>query len=280
MTSQHIAKVILVGVLGVALMPVLVFAETSATGTAAGVPKAARSMATTTSAMSGSKMEKAKAKAGQEIDRRVASLNELATRIGAMQEVRADFKQSLSGAVGGQIAAFTSLKAKIDADTDLATLKSDIQSITQSYRVYALVLPQTSIAAAADRVVTLTTMMTTLGSKLQTRIAAAQSAGTDVSLLSKALNDLSQKLTDANAQAQSAVALSSSLVPDGGDKTKMASNNKALKAARADIQTAENDLKAGRKDITTILKGLGISMATASSTPATASATTTTTSAH
>ena len=273
MKKHIISKVIAAGVLGAALLPALVFAETSAAGAA----KAVRTTTVASSTLSSSKIEKAKAKADQEIDRRVASLNELATRIGAMQEVREDFKQSLSGAVGGQIAAFVSLKAKIDAETDLATLKTDVQSITQSYRVYALLLPQTSIAAAADRVVALTTMMTTLGSKLQTRIAAAQSAGSDVSALSKSLTDLSQKLTDANAQAQSAVAISSSLVPDGGDKTKMAANTKALKTARSDIATAEADLKAGRKDIHAILKGLKITLSTASSTPVAPVAATTTT---
>lgn len=246
-TIRTIATISLVGSL---LAPVALFAQTGVDANAAAVVK------TSTLTLSPSAMASAKAKAGKEIDRRVAALTALATRIQGMQKVTDAFKQSLTTNVQAQITAFNQLKAKIDADTDAATLKTDIQSITQSYRIYALFIPQGHIAAAADRSVTIATMMTTLGTKLQARIAAEQSAGKDVTALTAVLSDLGTKLSDAGTQAQTAVSISASLTPDAGDKTKMAANTNALKTARADIALAQKDLEASAKDIATIIAGL------------------------
>ncbi len=215
-------------------------------------------------------------KAEQEIDRRVAALDDLATRVQQMQKVTDAFKQSLVTSIQAQVSALTTLRAKIAADTDAATLKTDIQSITDSYRVYALVLPQARIATAGDRVMALVDMMTALGTKFQQRIASAQSAGGDVSALSAALSDLGAKLLDASAQARAGVSVSASLVPDGGDKAKLASNTTALKASRSDIQTAQKDIQTGEKDIKTILAGLQKIASTTLAVPTPSAATSTT----
>ena len=65
---------------------------------------------------------------------------------------------------------------------------------------------------------------------------------------------MNAKIADANTQAKAAVSGISGLQPDNGDQTVMQSNTAALKAARVDIQTAQNDLVAARKDAGTIVK--------------------------
>lgn len=202
------------------------------------------------------KLQAAKDKAYKEIDRRIQALNDLSTRIAAMQRVTANFKQALATDVQNQVTGLTQLKVKIEADADVETLKADVKTITESYRVFMLVVPRARIATAADREVTLITMMNQLGAKLQARISAAQSAGSDVTALMTALTDMSTKLKDANSKAQAAVSVSATLTPDEGDKTKAAQNAAALKAARTDIQGAHKDLIAARKDAETIIKGL------------------------
>ncbi len=211
-------------------------------------------------------MTAAIAKADKEIARRIAALNDANTRVQAMQQVTPAFKQNLATTIQAQVAALGTLQAKIDADTDLATLKTDIQSITSSYRIFALVLPQVRIAAMADREVALATMLNTLGIKLQARIASAQSAGQDTTALSAALADMSSKLSNASSQAQAAVSATASLPPDNGDKTVMASNNAAIKTARTNLISAQKDLQAARKDVDVILKGLKTAKPAATST--------------
>ena len=122
-----------------------------------------------------------------------------------MQKVTDAFKQSLKHHRTAEISTLAALKTKIDADTDATTLKADLKSITKSYRVYALVLPQGRIAAAADREVTLVSMMSTLGTKLQARVQAAGQSGADVTAATATLTDMSSKLQDAQTQAQAAV---------------------------------------------------------------------------
>ncbi|MDE1924747.1 MAG: hypothetical protein KGH79_01020 [Patescibacteria group bacterium] len=244
----------------VTLAPALAFAQsygasvtanTSANVGAAGASANVSGSATLTAAET-----KAISRGDQEITRRIQALNDLNTRVQGMQAVTDSFKQNLAASIQTEITTLTTLKAKIDADTDLATLKTDIQSITKSYRVYVLILPQGRIAAAADRVVTIVSMMSTLGSKLQARVQTASSAGNDTTALTAALTDMSSKLQDAQTQAQAAVTATASLQPDNGNATVMASNTAALKQARTDIQTATKDLQAARKDITTVVSGL------------------------
>jgi hypothetical protein len=197
-----------------------------------------------------------KSRADQEIDRRVTMLNDLNTQVQAMVKVSAAEKTAISDEVSSEVSNLTSLKTKIDADTDIATLKTDIQSITASYRIFMLVIPQGRIEVAADKIATAASSLGALAGKLQTRITSAQASGSDVTSLSASLTDMNAKLADANVQATAAVSHVSSLTPDNGDKTKMAANNAALKLARADIKVGLQDLQDARKDAGTIVTGL------------------------
>ena len=198
----------------------------------------------------------AKEKADKEIDRRIASLTALLTRVTAMNKVTDALKVNLKTNVQNEIDGFTALKAKIDADTELATLKTDVQSITQSYRIYMLVVPQGRITAAADRMATVINMMVEMGTKLQARINTAKAAGSDTTALEASLTDLGNKLTSAQAHAQASVSAVAPLTPDQGDKTVQASNDAAIKKAQGEIKAGNQDLVDARKDIAAMVGGL------------------------
>jgi hypothetical protein len=198
----------------------------------------------------------ARARADAQIDARITALNNLEARIGQMTKVTSDQKASLDASIQASINDMTALKAKIDADTDNATLKADIQSITKSYRIYILVLPQGRITAAADRIITIVGLFNDLSLKLQARISAAQAAGQNVTALNASLSDMNAKTADANVQAQAAINEVVVLKPDNGDKTIMASNDAALKDARAKLKVAMGDLKTARQDAGSIVKAL------------------------
>lgn len=195
---------------------------------------------------------------GREIDRRVANLNKISARIGEMKKLSSSEIASLSSSIQDEINNLTTLKTKIDSDTDLATLLADVQSIAKSYRIYMLVIPRTAIVAAADRIMTTVDAMNAVGAKLQTRLTSAQSNGKNLSALETALTDFNAKVTDANTQAQAAVSEASILTPDNGNQTQMQANTAALKDARSKIKSARQDLVAARKDAGTIVKGLRV----------------------
>ncbi|MES2134888.1 MAG: hypothetical protein V4449_01440 [Patescibacteria group bacterium] len=202
-----------------------------------------------------------KDKAHQEIDRRVTNLNALVLRVQAMLNLSEADKTAIAGTLTAQVNALNALKAKIDADADPETLKGDVKSVTDSYRIYALIIPQGAIIAAADRIVTVATKLHLISLKFETRIAAAATAGNDVKAVRVTLEEYNSKIANASLQAQAAVNAIVTLVPDDGDATKKAANIKALKDARAKIVLAQKDLQTARKDadkIITALKGMKV----------------------
>jgi hypothetical protein len=258
---------------GALLVPALALAQTSA-GIGASVKasaqangiKAAVSASTTLSA---EVRTRAKAKADTEIDRRIKAITDAGNRVQAMTKISADFKKNLTTNLQTQGTGLASLKTKIDADTDGATLRTDVQSITQSYRIFALVLPQARIAAAADREATILSMLFGIGVKLQARADAAASAGKDAKVVNQALVDMGTKLATAKTHAEAAVTLSAPLTPDNGDKDKMKANADALANARKEVAAAHADLMAARKMVDSILKSLkGLEAGTAATSSA------------
>lgn len=202
------------------------------------------------------KISSLKDKAAREIDRRIKALGALSTRIQTMKKISDAQKTALKSSIQSQITTLTDLKTKIEAENDITALRTDAQSIIKSYRIYALIIPQGTIIAAADRALTLAEQMTTLGTKLQTRISEAKTAGKDVAALEKSLVDYNAKITDAKTQAQAAIDSVSKLTPDNGDKTKMEANLKAMKEAQNKIRAAQQDFVAARKDAKDIAQGL------------------------
>jgi len=199
---------------------------------------------------------RAKEHADREVDRRVDNLTRLVSRIDGMVRISVEERTSLRASLQAQIDALTALKAKIDAEDDTATLRTDIKSITTSHRTYALIMPQAAAVAADDRVLAIASQMELLSGKLSARISTAASTGADVSVLTSTLADYDAKVADAKVQAESAVVAVAALSPDNGDQTVFEANIAALKAARAKVQAAQQDLVAARKDAEAIAKGL------------------------
>lgn len=226
-----------------------VFAEQGKTSTAARGTKIEARMAI------------AKKRAAEEISRRINALTALKNRISEAKKISDSVKSSISSTVDNEISKLNTLKAKIDADTDLATLKGDIKSIKDSYRIFALIIPQGRIIAAADKINTIADYLTTISSKLQLRIDEAKAAGKDTSAMEKLLTDFNSKLDDAKKQAKSASDIVSALTPDNGDKAKFDANKRELKKAKEDLKGGRRDLKIARDDaheITKLLKKLGL----------------------
>ena len=190
--------------------------------------------------------------AGTMIDNRIAAMQKAEARIDAAVKLSADEKADLKASIDNVISQLTALKAQIGTDTSTTTLKADAGSITKAYRVYMLVLPQAAIASASDRALAIITQMSALETKLEARISAAQSAGTDVSAMNTALSDFKAKVADAQSNANAAAAEVKDLSADNGDQATASANTSALKDARAKLETARQDLKTAYADAKTI----------------------------
>lgn len=209
-------------------------------------------------------MANLKTKGDQEIDRRIASLTNVITRLSEAKRLNEDAKQRLIAQVQAEIASLTALRTKIDGDTDLATLRADVQSIVKSYRTYVVYIPQIHIIAAADRIISIADQITALTGRLQVNIDGARANGQDTAAMEAALIDLQAKVSDAKTQATAAQNEVIALTPNG-----YPANKATLQDARSKLRIAMQDLKAARQDIKTIqgLKGQKIPKPARSSTP-------------
>ncbi|MGH7141617.1 MAG: hypothetical protein ACREGH_03235 [Minisyncoccia bacterium] len=198
-----------------------------------------------------SRINTAKARADQEITRRIGNLTKVATRINAAAHISASDKSDLSSSIASQISALQALQTQVANDTSTSSLRVNIQSITKSYRIYMLVIPQAGISAGADRVNYVISMMQSLITKIQARLAVTPNAAA-----SSALADMQTKITSATTLSSVAVSEIVALKPDNGNKTIEQSNIAVLKDARGKIEAAQQDLLAARKDVTTILHEL------------------------
>ena len=121
-------------------------------------------------------------------------------------------------------------------------MRTDVQSIVTSHRVYLLYIPKIEIIINADKILTLIEQdMTVLTGKLQLHIDSAKSAGKDVNALVNLMADRKTKLVDATTQATNAIAAVLPLTPDGwpGNKTTLQSSRDMLKTARKDVNDAQ-----------------------------------------
>jgi hypothetical protein len=251
--------------LGAVLLPAAAFAQT--TNVTAGVSTSVVTASTSAHVRTGTTGTTAIARADAEITRRITNLTSASVRIGQLKNISSTDKTSLQTSITTQISEMTALKAKIDSDTDAATLKADITSITSDYRIYMLVIPQARIAAATDRAQTIVADMQAMAPQLQARITADQTAGGNVAAAQAAYSDMQTKVSDANIQAAAALNETVSLTPDQGNASIEASNTAAIKDAASKIKTVVADLKAASTDISTIMnavKGTGSGHTTAS----------------
>jgi len=196
-------------------------------------------------------MARLKAIGNTEIDRRIATLTTLATRVAASRHLTDTDRARLSKEADNEKAGLTSLKTKINADTDLATLRTDVHAIVVDYRVYVLVVPQVRLTTAADAVLDLSDRFTTLDQRLHDRIARAKAAGNDVAALESALSDAEAKVAAAKQLAVPVPDQLGPLTPAG-----YPGNRSTLLSARQALRDARTDLRAARADVRQVITGL------------------------
>lgn len=199
----------------------------------------------------GKKVERLNERAYKEINRRVESLNKLITKINSVKRLTVEQKASFTSQIQLEITNLQTLGAKIKSDTDPEVIKTDVQSIVKSYKVYHVFMPKIEIIAAADKLANVADEMSSYSAKLKTRIDTAKAAGKDVSSFETFLSDMNAKIADAKTQSETAIGTVLPLTPDG-----YPGNISILQAAHKMIQAGHLDLVQALQDGQKIKHGL------------------------
>ncbi len=210
-----------------------------------------------TARKAGQSVETLRAFGDCEIARRLTTLDQLTAKIGSSKVMTSQHAAALKGEIGSTRGGLTALKAKIDAETDIAALKADIRKIATDFRVYALVVPQVNLVNGADGVVAAQAKFADVNTRLSQAIAKAKQAGKDTSAAQQHLDAMNAAAAKAGSLASGIPAAVLPLTPaqfnagTAGPILTTARSNLVL--ARGQIRVAVQEAKACRDALKALL---------------------------
>lgn len=132
------------------------------------------------------------------ITNRITTLNNLISRIQGDNRLTSDEKTALSAEIQSTISGLNSLKATIDADTDVAKARSDAKKIVTDYYVFVKLEPKIRLLITLNNLEATSSNVQTLVPQVQNLINTLQGQGKDTSGLTGLLTDISSQLTTIN----------------------------------------------------------------------------------
>lgn len=191
-------------------------------------------------------LAKLQQKASTMIDERITTLNALLSRIQSDTRLSDTDKTTLTTNINNMISNLQSLKAKIAADTDVTTARTDAKSIVTSYHVFATFEPETRLLTIVSNLQTTAGNLQNLVPLLQNLSSTLKSQGKDTTTIDAAITDISTQLTNINTTLAS-------------DKTKLDSiatstndNQATFTQIRQDLAKVKADFAQIRHDIATM----------------------------
>jgi hypothetical protein len=209
---------------------------------AAGVASAAD---TTPKANAAVDLDGVKARCTAAIDRRVAELDVLTTRVGASKQVSDSHRTALNDTIASAKSGLTSLRGTIAADSDLKTLRADCEKIVSDYRIYALRVPQTHLVLGFDTESAAIAKLDDAEQKLSAAIDDAAAHGKDTTHAAQLLSDMQAKLADATTQVSGKADAVIGLQPAdwNADHGVLTPYVGSFRSARIDLRAAAQDAK-------------------------------------
>jgi Zn-dependent M32 family carboxypeptidase len=126
---------------------------------------------------------------------RITSLNTLLARVQNDNRLSESEKTSLTTEIKNDITGLTNLKAKIDADTDVETARTDAKQIVTNYYIYTVFEPKMRLLITLNNLQTVTKNTQLLVPEIQKLVATYKTQGKDVSQLETLLANVSTQLT-------------------------------------------------------------------------------------
>ena len=191
------------------------------------------------------RLDAAKQLAQAAITRRVLALRELTTPAKAIVRLSEADRSALTSQLQDQVNGLTSLNAKIQGDTDLATVRADAGKIITDYRVYVLTIPKARGVVVSDIELTAEDRLSKLADRLGGMIERA--SGKDTTKAKADLASLRAKLTSVTGTVSPLPAGLLALQPSG-----YPANRTALEQARASLRTG----RAGLADAATLARAV------------------------
>ncbi len=191
---------------------------------------------------------------------RLTSLQNLLTRVQNDKRLTPDEKTSFENDITTTSSNLTTLKTKLDADTDAPTALADAKSIVTSYRIYMIFEPKIRLLAIIDNLQTTSIKISGIIASVQNLLNTLKSEGKDVTTAQNALNDASSQVSAINSLLAADKTLVSNVQIGTTDPQSI------FVQVRKDLATIRGDVTKIRTDFETVktsLKSAGITPTTA-----------------
>jgi hypothetical protein len=177
------------------------------------------------------------------VNNRLERITTLQGLINNSQHVTSDHRSTLLSQLASASNGLSQLKAKIDADTDPATLRTDCRDIFQDFRIYVLVSPKVREVLVSDWETDIASRLDTVAAKIQTAIDTAKAKGKNVTTAQSDLDQMKSAIANAKAAiggvASSVINLQPSDWPGAHDT--LVTGRQSLRTGRDDLRSARND---------------------------------------
>jgi len=177
-----------------------------------------------------------------EIDRRLATIDRLGNAIEGSRPLTDDHQAALQAILDDSATGLRALRAEIEADTTLAELREDINSIFEDYRIYVLVVRQVWLVMGADTVDAAGAKLDETAADLAVLIERAEAGGQDVTEATEHLAAMEAAIAEALAGVEGVADDVLPLTPadwnDGTAGPILRESHQAIVDARADLRTA------------------------------------------
>ncbi len=239
--KSHRTKIAAVVIAGALVVSGVGAAAAFAAGGTPGPTTTAPAGAHAGEAVSPDTLAAAKDRVNLSVDRGLAALDVVATRTAADPSLTATEHATVDADVSAARAALNGLKTKVDGETTLAAVRSDVKAARAAAKADPAIV-QAQLLARIDAGTAVIDRINTTVPRLQIRLQKAQTAGKDVSKAQAALTDLQAKAADAGSHLSglSAAVLS-------GQSGAQANAEAALKVAQGDLAAIRTDVKTIRQ---------------------------------
>ncbi len=219
------------------------------------VALAAPAGAQTTTTTRPPRLDELKAKANEEVTKRLEHLRKLDAAVAA---ARNDFGHNadLRSQLAADKTGLEALNAEIQAESVPAEAAAALKQIFTHFRIYWLETPKTHVVLGCDRITGGGAKLTELAAKIQARADEAKAGGKDVAAAQAALDTMVSEIASATAAANHADDTAIALEADKGDRAVLDANNAALTSARQKLRAAMADLKDARAAARTAVDAL------------------------
>jgi hypothetical protein len=215
------------------------FADTGSSSTATSTSRDANALAAL------------KQRAATAINVRVSSLQRAIAAVDANSHLTSSDKTTVLNTLNGDITGLQNLAPKIQADATLPPARADYRIIFTGYRVFALALPQTRLAAAVDDITGGVLPRLTDADQKLTGLLAGTDAAKNSPTVQAAMADLSKQISAITSLTSGLPAPVLAITPAQWD-----ANPTILSGYRPKVIATRADVRAARQDIRTVLQAL------------------------